>query len=532
MSELTEILLASFSDAKSERSNYDVRNQDVVDYVVTNRGDFLKEVTVGGEERMDLQYDSTATIAAQDLTSILFSGLIRNDWFKFEFENQDEEVPFEVKTDLEKLSRAALNRFKSAKNNFNLQAQEFIQDIVHFGYACMQKKKENNSSIYQTIHPAQVWFEENDKGEVDVVYRQYKLTLRQAHQRWGEAIGQKAMKQLMQKPSDKIKIVHCVMPSDDYIRMGGEMKNKTHKFASIVFIPEDKHIIKNSGFKDMPYIIARWNKRSGEVYGIGLTGQVISYIKLLNVLIEVYIKSEEKAVDPPMLTIDDLPFLPLETFPGGINPGGLNEDGTPTIAPFPSVGTRGSKIDVVIQMVKKAIESAYFVEQFREREGVQPLTATETLDNRDKRLTLIAPYSERLKTEWLDKVILFEAENATRGMNISSEIENREIIIRYLGTLSFTENSERLLSYNRFFANAASFIQLDPNVIQNIKIDDSIRQIAELAGIPLDLIKSADEVEKERAVQQAQQQALEQQARLESSAKSAKDLSSAGIDIT
>ncbi len=527
---LVDIIVTSFNDSKTERSSYDTRNQDVVDYIVPQRGDFLKAVVPGGEERTDMQYDSTATIAAQDLTSILISGLIKDAWFKFEFESQDEQT-LELKADLERLTKATLGRFKSAKNNFNLQAQEFIGDIVHFGYACMQMKKIGNKTMYQTIHPAQIWFEEDEFGQADVVYREYKLTLRQAHQRWGEDIGPTSMKRLLSSPNDKINILHCVMPSEDFKRIGGTMKNKNHKYASMILIPDDKHIIKSSGFKNIPYKIARWNKRSGEVYGIGVSGTIISYVKLLNVLVEIYSKSEEKAMDPAMLTIDELPFLPLETFPGGINPGGLNEDGKPTIQPFPTVGTRGSKIDIIIAMVTKAIESAYFVEQFRQREGVQPLTATETLDNRDKRLTLISPFSERLKTEWLEKIIMVEAGMAFNDVKLVSKIEEQELLIRYMGTLSFTENSERLLSYNRFFANAASFLQLDPEAIQNLKVDASIRNIAELAGVPLDNIKSEEEVAEERDAQQQEQQQIEQAAQLESSAKSAKDLNAAGINI-
>ena len=485
MTDTVDIIIKAFGESQTERSNYDRRNQDVVDFIVPDRGDFLKEVIPGGEERHSMQYDSTAPIAAQDLISILISGLIKNDWFRFEFEKNNEKL----KGDLETLTDSTLSRFRSAKNNFNLQAQEFVADIVHFGYACMQVKKDGKRTMYQTIHPSQIWFEEDEFGQADVVYRKYKLTLRQAHQRWGESIGGTAMKKLLANPNDKIEILHCILPQEDFKRMGGAIKNKRHKYASVILVPSDNHIIKTSGFKDIPYKIARWNKRSGEIYGIGISGQVISYVKLLNILVEIYLKSEEKAMDPPMLTVDELPFLPLETFPGGINPGGLNEDGTPTIQPFPTVGTRGSKIDVVIAMVKKSIESAYFVEQFRERDGVQPLTATETLDNRDKRLTLISPYSERLKTEWLEKVIILEAEMALKDLDVSVELEKEELLIRYSGTLSFTENSEKLLSYNRFFASVASFLQLDPTSINNIKIDDSVRDIVELSGVLLELIK-------------------------------------------
>lgn len=527
---IAEKIINGFKDAESDRSQYDVRNQSVVDYIVPDRGDFLMDVHPGGEERHDMQYDPTATVASQDLASIIISGLIKDNWFKFEFE---EEINEALKIDLEKLSKASLNRFRSSKSNFNLQAHEFVTDVINFGYACMQTNVRGKNSKYQTIHPAQIWFEENEEGKPDVVYRKYKLTVRQAFQRWGNDIGQEALKKLEDKPNDRIEILHCVLPQEDFKRMGGNMKNVKHKYASITLIVTDQKVVKTSGFKKIPYKISRWNKRSGEVYGIGISGQVISYVKLLNLLVEIYAKSEEKASDPPMLTVDELPFLPLETFPGGIMPGGLNDDGTATIQPFPTQGTRGSKIDVVIGMVIRAIESAYFVEQFRQRDGVQPLTATETLDNRDKRLTLISPYSERLKTEWLQEIILLEAEEAFKKLDISPQIQEEEIYIKYMGSLSFTENSERLLSYNRFFANVASFVQLDPEALgRTIKINQGIRDIAELAGVPLPIIKSEEEEAAEAAQAQAQQQQAEQFAQLESSAKSAKDLSSAGINIT
>ena len=193
----------------------------------------------------------------------------------------------------------------------------------------------------------------------------------------------------------------------------------------------------------------------------------------------------------------------------------------------------------MMEQRRASIRAAYFVDQFQPRQGVQPLTATESNHIQENRLRLIGPQVRRIEDEFLSplvnrvfSILLRNGElpplpEALTQLGISEV----DLDIEYVSPLAFTQKTNQLLSYNRFFANAGTFIQFEPNAMQNFDIDKIVRSAAEVSGIPLDQIRPEQDVQQERQAQAQQAAQQEQLAQIQAGAETAATLQKSGIPI-
>ena len=100
-----------------------------------------------------------------------------------------------------------------------------------------------------------------------------------------------------------------------------------------------------------------------------------------------------------------------------------------------------------------------------------------------------------------------------------------------MSPLAFTQRTNQLLSYNRFFANAGSFIESFPESLDNFDVDEIVRFSAEVSGIPVNQIRPRDEVAQGRQAQQQQQQQEALLGQIQAGADTAATLQKAGIPV-
>ncbi len=530
---------------KSRRSNYDKVNQDITDYVLPNRGNFTTQ-RAPGEELDRIIFDSTAITANQNLASVLAQGLTDPNTMWARFRPKDPKLLEieEVKRWLEKLEQKVFNVFTSSELGFAQQNHELLLDLCGYGTAIMfVGEQENGDILFQTRHLSEIWIEENSSGFVDTVYRQFELTARQAEQKWGEEnLGPKILEMLKTKPHEKFEFINVVLPKKDYERSISKIESslENFEFISLNISKDDKKVISSKGFHEMPYIVVRWLKRIGEVYGISPSWNALSDIFMINGFAEVGLKSVQKQVDPPLLMSDDGVIMPLQTFPGGVNIGGLNDDGKENIKPL-ITGQNNAVLVEVLSRLELKIEKAYFVDQFQQREGVQPLTATESIHREQSKLRLIGPQVRRVEDEYLNLALIRvismlqrkgELEEPPEALLVN--IGGKQVVdfsIEYIGPLAFTQQTNQLLSYNRFFANVGTFVEIKRDVMDNFDIDAIVRDGAEKSGIPLKQIKKIDEVRAFRKAKAEAQAAENLKADIETGANTAATLQKAGIPV-
>lgn len=536
-SEVVVSILSNLGKLKEEKMQFDNVNQIIASLMRQNQKEFTTVKTPGSRQDQEI-FDTTASRANTTLASILQSKLTTpgEKWAIFSSSDKEQMKNENVKRFYEELSDSVFDVTRDSDSQFYQKNHEFFLDLPAFGTGVMfiAEDVEEDEIIFDTRRLSEVYCEENNKGVIDTLYREFKFTARQAEQEFGaENLTDNIKTKLESNPAQKLDFLHVIIPIKDYLRITNKNpKKEKGDYKSIYISMSDKTIIKEAFFNDKPFVVARWSKRSGEPYGIGAAWEVLSDIEVLNILSMLQLEASELAIRPPLLATDEGVIGEPEWIPGGITYGAMTEDGKRLLEQV-TFNFDVSKSLLAKEERIKNIETAFFVDQFRERDGVQPLTATEAIQNEEKRLALLSPQVKRLEDEYLHPVCIRIAKILLRNKKVvvPEELAGKPIKleIEFVGPLSFTRRSSELSRYTRFIQNSATYLQVHPTGLDNFKLDDMIRTIAEKSGIPLKEMHKEKDRDNTRLQRAQQEQQIRELENMESGASTVEKLSKSGV---
>ena len=224
----TKDIVGRYSAALAERKNWDSLWEEIADYVLPNRADFItQDRTVGDRHRTRYVFDSTA-IHANDLLAAHLHGSLKNpntEWFTLGFRSQ------EADKDAQVWLNDCANRMHDAfrESNFSSQANELYQDLCAFGTGCLfipDRMDKLDKLVFQTQHMQSMVIFESEAGDVDTVMIEWRARARQALQRWPDA-ELKYVRDIADKdPDHKCRFLNVVRPAaeDEKITVGGMVK--------------------------------------------------------------------------------------------------------------------------------------------------------------------------------------------------------------------------------------------------------------------------------------------------------------------
>ena len=507
-------LSSQFAQLKGKRLNWESHWQEIADYVLPRRADVNIRRTAG-DKRTEFIYDGTALHAAELLSSSLH-GMLTNaatPWFSMRFKNESFSMDEESQEWLEASTQSmyiALDR-----SNFQQEIHELYVDLCTFGTACMMIEEDDDKFIrFSTRHIKEIYISENDKGYVDSIHREFKMTARAAYQRFGEKLSKRIKEIAEKKPYDEVTINQCVKPNDQSNPY--KMDNKSMKYVSIYYDNEDQKIINISGFNEFPFVIPRWLKSSSEVYGRSPSMTALPDIKMLNKMSETTIKAAQKMVDPPLLVPDDSFVLPVRTQPGGLN---YYRSGTrDRIEPLQIGANTPVGLNLEDQR-RTAIRQAYFVDQLLMSQDVR-MTATEVMQRNEEKMRLLSPVLGRLQAEMLQPLI-------TRCFNIllrkqllpepPVSLQGQTVDIEYVSPLARSQKTGDVQAILRSLEIISPLAQMMP-VMDYLDSDKLVKHITDVLGVPRKILRSDQEV---ASIRQQQAEAQQQQAQMDQASQMA-----------
>ena len=497
---MVEQILKRLGRLESAKQTWEVHWQEILDYVMPRKA----EVTVQyakGAKRTEKLYDSSAihanTLLAASLQGTLTSASL--PWFHLRVRDENLNQSREVQVWLEDCRNRMYKAFNSS--NFNTEVHEFYLDICSIGTACIETEEDEDGFNFRTLHISEYFISENHKGQIDTLYRKFQYTARQAVQKWGDAVGTKVQEAFENNPDKKFTFIHCVMPAEEY---HGKYETKL-PWISLHISKEDKNVVQEGGYNEMPYLVTRWSKASGEEYGRSPAYNALPDIKTLNKAVELGLKAWAKAIDPPLLVEDDGVIGRVKTSPGGITV--VRRDGA--IKPL-NTAARFDVSDMKETELRGAIKQAFFSDQLELQQGPQ-MTATEVQVRYELMQRLLGPTLGRFQTEFLNPLI--ERCFAIMQRNemftpAPGSLEGVNIDIEYVGPLARSQRMEEATAVERLYEMAANLAQIAPEVMDNIDHDAAIRSRAELLGVPKNIMRDPEEIAEQRQQQQEQQEEM------------------------
>ena len=496
------------SKMEAERQTWESHWQEILDYTMPRKAD-ITFVRSKGEKRTERLFDSTAITAANLLASSLQGTLTSPSlaWFHLKLRNQDLNEDRNIQLWLEDTARRMYDTFNDT--NFNTEVHELYLDLCSIGTAALFVEESDTGIHFSALHIAEYYIQENTAGKVDTLYRKYKLTARQAVQEFGEDnVGEKVKKAAGDSPEKKFNFIHAVEPTEDYERALGKAGTKL-PFHSCHVCVEDKMKVRVGGYNEFPYLVPRWSKATGEIFGRSPAYNALPDIKTLNKAVEIGLKAWAKAIDPPLLVQDDGVIGRVRMTPAGITV--VRSD--TAIKPL-QIGANWQITDMKETQLRTAIRQAYYSDQLQLQEGPQ-MTATEVQVRYELMQRLLGPTLGRFQSEFLNPLIERVFGIMLRAgvlLPPPEEIGDSTIDVEYVGPLARSQRMEEAVAVERLYQLAMNVAQADPGIMDLIDHDEAIRIRATLLGVPKTILRGRDEVDEMRQMRaQQQQQMMEMQ---------------------
>lgn len=504
------------ANLESVRQTWEDHWQEILDYVMPRKAD-VTFVRSKGEKRTEVLYDSTA-ITANNLLAASLQGTLTSaslPWFHLKLRDTELNQNRDVQLWLEDAAKRMYEIFN--ESNFNTEVHELYLDLVSIGTGAIfveegSKGFDKEGIHFNCLHIAEYFIQENINGKVDTLYRKYKLTARQAIQEFGEEnVGEKILESVKEKPDKEFNFIHAVEPTEDYERAVGKSNTKLPVHSCHV-CTEDKMVVRTGGYNEFPYLVPRWSKATGEIFGRSPSYNALPDIKTLNKAVEIGLKAWAKAIDPPLLVQDDGVIGRVRMTPAGITV--VRHDGA--IKPL-QIGSNWQITDMKENQLRTSIRQAYYSDQLQLQDGPQ-MTATEVQVRYELMQRLLGPTLGRFQSEFLNPLIERTFGIMLRAGALLPEpdvIQGQKIDVEYVGPLARSQRMEESVAIDRLYELAVNVVQVDPSIMDNINHDEAIRLRGDLLGVPKIVLRARDEVEELREqrqqAQMAQQQAEQQQ---------------------
>lgn len=510
-------LISKEESLRNDRSTFEAHWAEIAPLVYPREDVFFNKHTTPGERRTRNRFDDTAALALEHGAAAIESIVTPRQtmWHGIGLP-EPIAMDYESQVWADKLTKFLFSRRYRPSTNFASQLHACYLSLLSFGTSVLIIEDMLDGNIrYKAGHIGEFCFSENARGNVDVVYRKYKLTARQAMEKFGESAPDKISECYEKKPEQRFEFLHVVMPSDG--------DDTDMPFVSYHVSVETNELISVGGFDTMPYIVSRWTTSPNEIYGRSPAMTILAEIKMLNQMRKTDIKARHMAVDPPILAADQATIRKFNMKPGSINYGTLDMNGNPLVRPYNNNTNVALSNDGVAQS-KEFINRAFFLNLFQILVESPQKTATEVLQLAQEKGQLLTPTAGRQMAELLDPMVmreigiyesygLFEDGQPLELPEAVKEMGG-EFDIVYTNPLSRMQISEQALGVERTIQAMLPLAQIDPSILDKIDWNAYSDIMREANGAPAKLFKSPEELEqiRQQKMMEAQQAQLLQSA--------------------
>jgi len=512
---------------KNNRHNWERQWQDMAEYVLPHRADFITERSKG-QERMDMAFEGTAMRLLKRFASNIHNVFtpMGAEWFKLTSGVSQLDKERNVALWLEEASKVVkyhvsrpISNFQSAVFQYYLEAGcfgtgiIFVEDVPGFG------------PRYRNFPLSDCILGSGSEMEIDTIFRNYKQTAKDLLSRFDPAILPEEIqkKGTSEKMLDEYDVVHAVFPTwtvGEYIPKGFQKP-----FVSVHYLKDRKDILSLGGYDEMPYICARWERSDREIYGRGPTWEIMPDVRLITEVDKTYLKAVQKAVSPPMFVPDSGLLDPLDTTPDAINYYTVGLGGKDMIFDAPT-NARPDYAERLSAKCTAAIREGYFLDLLELPGPVAPdgdvmrFSATEVSVRMRQRMPVLGPILARQEAEFLDPLIKRTVNILIRSFALPEmppEMQNN-FKIEYMNPVSISMRSGEINSMNQLFEMIMPLAQIDQTIPMYFDTQQILKNTAEVLQIPVSNLRTKEEVDQMIKKQQEQQ---EQQMRMQQAQTSA-----------
>ncbi|MDL2291291.1 head-tail connector protein [Desulfovibrio sp. OttesenSCG-928-F20] len=484
--------------------------EELARYICPDARGFQSNQPPDGEGREDI-WDSTPEEAASMLAAALGS-LLSNPataWFSLDLAG-DVEKGGEVGEWLTGATRIMLDEMAAPESCFYQEIDVFYIHLVSLAWAVLFiEYRDGRGLVFKSLPPKECALTENADGLVDTLVRRFTMTAAQLREEFGEdKLSDEAKQALAKDPLKRFVITHLVLPKEKLPKdsLGNGQKAELvppHAFVSVLYEEKAEQPLHTGGYFSFPFVVPRWSKRAGEVYGRGPGHAALPDIRVLNRVSMSQLDAAEKASNSPILAPDDSVLdRKINTYPGGVTwyrPSGGE------FMPLPATADLGA-MQVIREERKDAIRRLFLNDRIQLAGGAD-MTATEVMARQHKQMQSLGPVLGRLQSaECLGRLISRVFELLWRNGRFDDKLPQgltpgQNLRVRYVSPITRAQKQAEADNFVQALHYIAPLADIYPDLMDHFDMDVIVRDTRELFAYPAKYLKDEKQVERERMLQ-------------------------------
>jgi len=515
--------------------------QEIAENFYVERADFTSTRNIGEEMAKGLM-TSYPVIARRDLGNS-FSAMLRptaKDWFHMRTRRPESES-HEAKQWLEWASKFTKNLMYDRRSQFTRATKEADHDFAAFGQCVISTELNptRDGLLYRCWHLRDVVWCEDATGKISTIHRKWKPTVRDLVNLFGkEKLHDNVLKKLEKEPYCEVDVRHVVMPAGEYMEIEKEGKFRT-PYVSCYIDVENKHEMECVGSWTTHYTIPRWQTVSGSQYAHSpAVVAALPDARLLQDMTRTLLEAGEKAVNPPMLAVQEAIRGDVSIYAGGLTWVDAEYDERLGEVLRPLTQDKGGLSFGMewMQDTRMQLADAFYLSKLNlPPVGGPDMTAYEVGQRVQEFIRNALPLFEPMEMDYNGQIceasfeLLLRNEPTVR-QSIPRELQGQDIEFAFESPLRDATEKIKIGQYLEAQQILAAAIQLDPSVALIVDNDKATRETLG-AAVPAAWLRSEGDVEKLKAQQAAQAQAQQLLAMMQQGADVAKTIKEASPTV-
>lgn len=505
---------ARWTELKTERATHEAMWNDIARLMRPQRGGFGLDDPATRNLEKPL---SSAPIHAQSAFAAGLYGTMANPankWFGLRTDDPDRNNWHENRLWLDTVTDRVLASFLPGTSPFYSAASQMFSDLAAFGNAAQYDEvvQSERKILDVTVSLAEIVVDVDGFGRVSEVVRRFRITPRAAVIMFGAALPPKVLELAEKGDTAKITFHHRVMRNADWRkgRIGVAGKPWLSRYTCEV----ERTLVREGGYDEMPFYLARWEVDTGHIYGTGPGFVALASARAHHQMDGATLRAAQRAADPTLLAPDrgDWP-LNGQIRPGKVVYGAIDQQGRPMLRPLEMSG--GINLTLQEKQVKlEEIKDAYHY-TLMQLAGRTGMTATEVMAITEERQRLWTPHQGRVQEEYLAPKIARRFSLLWRAGQLPPpppDLAGASLSVTYLSAAAAAQRSVEGNAVLRILQDIGPLVQLKPRLADRLDEDGLLETLIDARGAPARAFRSredADAIAQARAQQQQAMQAMQ-----------------------
>lgn len=460
------------------------------------------------QQRQAELLDSTGTDATRTLAAALMSGLTpaNSRWFGLEAGRETGEE----KRWLDESANTLWELIHAS--NYDSVGFECMLDLAIAGqFALFVDELPDGGLVMESWPLANTYVAASTtNGPVDVVMNEYQITGEQAAALYGEdKLSEKVRERAKEKPDEMVEFVRAVYPRTSAAGQSSRFARNL-PFASCHVEKASRHVVRESGYHELPVGCPRWNQIPGSAYSFGPVFEALPDLRTLNKVCEFDLANMDLATAGMWGAVDDgvLNARSIKIGPRKVVVMAEKDNFWP-LQPAGNFQVAALEIERLQRSVRRTMMADQLEPQ--QKAGTPP-TATEIVVRVEMIRQLLGPVYGRQQSEFLQWFVTRCFGLAYRGGAFTRPPRSllqraAGLSVKYSSPIARAQKSVDVAAMDRYEASLGAQAQAGlTDALDMYDWDASRRHRAELLGVPMTLIPDQEAIDATREARSKQQQ--------------------------